>query len=159
MAFVGTTWMAFSLPMLLAFFGGRLADRHSRFLLMYGGYFVVSSTWLVYGLARDLWLFLAMAVVEGLATAVSMPAKQAFLVQVSPARWLGAVQGLENSVLQLAALTGTLLAPFLYERVQGLTIAIGGVVALCGLLLTAPVLAREWRRRSAAVTPAVRLAE
>jgi MFS family permease len=149
MSFVGATWMAFSLPMLLAFLGGRLADRYSRFALMYGGYFVVACTWLVYGMAGHLWLFLAFAVVEGLATALSMPAKQAFLVQVSPARWLGAIQGLEASVLQLAALTGTLLAPLLYSSIQGATIAVGGVVALMGLLVTAPVLAVEWRRLAA----------
>jgi hypothetical protein len=149
MAFVGATWMAFSLPMLLAFLGGRLADRHSRFVLMYGGYFVVSCTWLVYGIASHLWLFLAFAVIEGLATALSMPAKQAFLVQVSPSRWLGAIQGLEASVLQLAALMGTLTAPLLYTRIQGATIAVAGVVSLLGLAITAPILGREWKRLAA----------
>lgn len=159
MTFVGMTWMAFSLPLLFAFLGGRLADRHSRFLLMYGGNLVIASVWLVYGVARDLNLFLALAALEGLASAVAMPAKQAFLVQVSPPRWVGTVQGLEASVLQLAALTGTLLAPLLYDRIAGMTIAICGLVALAGLALTAPVLAREWRRLVGLVAAPAQAAE
>jgi MFS family permease len=164
MRFVGLTWMAFSLPMLLAFLGGRLADRYSRFVLMYSGYLVVSGIWVIYGMSRHLWLFLVLAVVEGLATAVAIPAKQAFLVQVSPPRWIGAIQGLEASVLQLAALVGTLLAPLLYEWIAGGTIAVGGLVAIAGLAVTAPVLSREWRRftgssASAPADPSVLVAE
>jgi MFS family permease len=154
MRFVGLTWMAFSLPMLLAFLGGRLADRYSRFVLMYSGYLVVSGIWVIYGMSRHLWLFLVLAVVEGLATAVAIPAKQAFLVQVSPPRWIGAIQGLEASVLQLAALVGTLLAPLLYEWIAGGTIAVGGLVAIAGLAVTAPVLSREWRRFTGSSAPA-----
>ena len=37
MAFVGWTWIAFSVPMLLSFVGGYIADRGNRFLLMFSG--------------------------------------------------------------------------------------------------------------------------
>ena len=146
MTFVGLTWIAFSLPMLLAFAGGHLADRHSRFLLMYSGLTVSAVAWIVYGITRNLTVFLVFCVIEGLAVAWSYPAQQAFLVQVSPRRWLGAVQGLETSSTQLAALVGTLLSPLLYRFISGYTIAVGGVVALIGLVVTAPTLAREWKR-------------
>jgi len=146
MTFVGLTWIAFSLPMLLAFAGGHLADRHSRFLLMYSGLAVSSVAWIVYGVTRDLTVFLVFSVIEGLSVAWSYPAQQAFLVQVSPRRWLGAVQGLETSSTQLAALVGTLLSPVLYRFISGYTIAVGGVVALVGLVATAPTLSREWKR-------------
>lgn len=146
MSFVGLTWIAFSLPMLLAFAGGHLADRHSRFLLMYSGLAVSSMAWVVYGITRNLTVFLVFCVIEGLAVAWSYPAQQAFLVQVSPRRWLGAIQGLESSSMQLAALVSTLLSPLLYQVISGYTIAVGGAVALVGLVVTAPTLAREWRR-------------
>ncbi len=153
MNFVGLTWIAFSLPMLLAFAGGRLADRHSRFLLMYSGLAVSSLAWIVYGITRNLMVFLVFCVIEGLAVAWSYPAQQAFLVQVSPRRWLGTIQGLESSSMQLAALMGTLLSPLLYHVISGYTIAVGGVVSLIGLVVTAPTLAREWKRLQHAPSP------
>ena len=153
MNFVGLTWIAFSLPMLLAFAGGRLADRHSRFLLMYSGLAVSSLAWIVYGITRNLMVFLVFCVIEGLAVAWSYPAQQAFLVQVSPRRWLGTIQGLESSSMQLAALVGTLLSPLLYHVISGYTIAVGGVVSLIGLVATAPTLAREWKRLQHAPSP------
>jgi MFS family permease len=146
MNLVGFTWIAFSLPMLLAFAGGHLADRHSRFLLMYSGLAVSSVAWIMYGITRNLTVFLVFCVIEGLAVAWSYPAQQAFLVQVSPQRWLGTIQGLESSSMQLAALVGTLLSPLLYQAISGYTIAVGGVVSLIGLVVTAPTLAREWKR-------------
>ena len=87
-------------------------------------------------------------VVEGLAVAWSYPAKQAFLVQVVPPRWLGSVQGLEQTFMQVAALVGTLSAPVLYSHLSGYVISLAGVVSLLGLLYAAPVLYREWDRLS-----------
>ena len=146
MTFVGLTWMAFSLPMILAVVGGHLADRYSRFALMYSGLTVAAITWVIYGITHNLTVFLVFSVIEGLSMAWSYPARQAFLVQVSPRRWLGAVQGLESSSTQLAALVGTLLSPVLYGFISGYTIAVAGVVALLGLAATAPTLSGEWRR-------------
>ena len=40
MRFIGVTWIAFSVPMLLAWVGGYLADRYSRWVLMFSGYSV-----------------------------------------------------------------------------------------------------------------------
>lgn len=68
MSFVGLTWILFSVPMLLSFVGGYLADRHSRFVLMFAGYAVSATCWIVYGSTRSLTLFLVFAVVEATAT-------------------------------------------------------------------------------------------
>jgi DHA1 family multidrug resistance protein-like MFS transporter len=144
--FIGFTWIAFSAPMMLAFVGGYLADRYSRWALMFSGYTVVAFAWIVYGSTDNLLLFLVVNVIEGLAFAWSYPAKQGFLVQVAPPRWLGSVQGLEASSVQVAALIGTLLAPVLYGYMSGWVISMAGVVSLVGLALAAPVLHREWRR-------------
>jgi MFS family permease len=83
-----------------------------------------------------------------LAIAWSYPAKQGFLVQVVPQRWLGTVQGLEQTCLQVAALIGTLVAPVLYSRLSGYVISVAGVVSLLGLIYGAPVLYKEWSRLS-----------
>ena len=146
LAFISATWVVFSVPMLLAFVGGAIADRGNRFWLMFSGYTVAACAWIVYGTTHNLWLFIIVNVIEGLAYAWSYPAKQAFLVQVSPPRWIGAIQGLESSAALLAALVGTLLSPLLYGLIGGWAISVGGVMALVGLACAAPVLHREWGR-------------
>jgi MFS family permease len=147
--FIGLTWIAFSAPMLLAFAGGYLADRYSRWALMFSGYTVAAFAWIFYGSTANLTLFLLVNIVEGLAFAWSYPAKQGFLVQVAPPRWLGSVQGLEQSFVQIAALVGTLLAPVLYGYISGYIISLAGMVSLVGLAVAAPILYREWRRLKA----------
>jgi MFS family permease len=146
MSFIGYTWVAFSVPMLLAFVGGYLADRYNRWALMFSGYVVSALAWVTYGTTRNLTLFVAVAVIEGLAVAWSYPAKAAFLVQVVSPRWLGSVQGLESTCMQVAALVGTLLAPLLYTYISGYVISIAGAVSILGLVFASPVLFREWKR-------------
>lgn len=148
MTFVGATWVAFSLPMLLAFLGGRLADRYSRFWLLFIGFGLSSFAWISYGLVRLLPLLLAINVLEGLCVALSFPAKTAFLVQVSPKPWIGTVQGMETSANQLAALAATLIAPLIYERVGGRVLLYAGIVALVGLLAVSPGLYKAWKNVS-----------
>ena len=144
--FVGLTWIAFSVPMLLAWAGGYLADRYNRWALMFSGYAVSALAWIFYGVTTHLILFLVVNIVEGLAVAWSYPAKQAFLVQVVPQRWLGSVQGVEQTFMQISALVGTLVAPMLYSHLSGYVISLAGAVSFAGLVFAAPVLYREWAR-------------
>jgi DHA1 family multidrug resistance protein-like MFS transporter len=146
MSFVSWTWVAFSLPMLLSFMGGYFADRHNRWALMFSGYVVSALAWITYGLTTNLTLFLIVSVIEGFAVAWSYPAKAAFLVQVVPPRWLGTVQGIEQSFIQVAGLVGTLVAPLLYDYLSGYVIALAGVVSLVGLCFAGPILYKEWGR-------------
>jgi len=144
--YISMTWVAYSVPMLLAFAGGMLADRYNRFALMFVGYTISALSWIVYGVTTDLTLFLIVNVIEGFAIAFSYPAKQAFLIQVSPPRWLGTVTGIETTSMQLAGWLGSLTAPMLYARVSGYVLAIGGALALLGLAIGGPTLRGEWRR-------------
>lgn len=146
MTFIGFTWVAFSAPMLFSFVGGYFADRYNRWVLMFSGYVVAACAWITYGATTNLTLFLIVNVIEGFAMAWSYPAKAAFLVQVVPSRWLGSVQGLEQTFIQIAGLIGTLVAPLLYEYLSGFIISVGGFVSLAGLALAAPVLYKVWKR-------------
>jgi len=149
MSYIGFTWVAFSVPMLFAFLGGRLADRYSRFALLVSGWGISAAAWVFYGATTNLTLFIVVNVIEGIAVAWSFPAKQAFLVQISPPRWVGSVTGMENAAMQVAILVGSLTAPLLYEAVGGLAISISGGIAMAGLIGTAPVLLRTWRALAA----------
>jgi DHA1 family multidrug resistance protein-like MFS transporter len=144
LSFIGLTWIAFSAPMLLSFAGGRLADRHSRYALMIGGFAVQAVLWAAFSLTDASWVYLTAAVLSGLAFALAFPAKQALLVQVSPRRWLGSMQGIEQTSMQGAAFVGTLTAPLIYGAIGGWIFAVCGAVALTGVLVAAPVLRREW---------------
>ncbi len=147
--YIGLTWVAFSLPMLLSFAGGILADRYSRFALMFVGYTISGVAWILYGSTTNLTLFLLVNVVEGFALAFSYPAKQAFLIQVAPRKWLGTVTGIETTSMQVAGWLGSLTAPMLYDLISGYVLAVGGVLSLLGLALGGPTLHREWRRITA----------
>ncbi len=151
-SFISLTWVAFSVPMLFSFVGGYLADRYNRWVLMFSGYALSAAAWVIYGTNTNLKLFIVVNVLEGLAVAWSYPAKQAFLVQVVPRRWLGTVQGLEGTSIQLAALTGTLIAPLLYRSMQGFVISVAGFVSLAGLVWTGPVLYRVWKQQAGGAT-------
>ena len=146
MRLVGLAWTLPGAPMLFAWAGGYLSDRYNRFILMFAGFASAAVIWIIYGLVSSLTLILSLSVIEGISFAYSFPAKQAFLVQVTPARWLGTIQGIEQSAMQTASLIGTLVTPLLYQVVTGYAIALGGVIALIGLAVAAPVLSKEWSR-------------
>ena len=144
MAYIGLTWAAFSAPMLLSWFGGHLADRYSRFVLMVAGFGVLGVIWGSFSFTHDLALYMVLLLIGGLALAFAFPAKQAFLVQVSPSRWLGTIQGMEQTAMQLAAFIGTLTAPLIYGAFHGYFFVVGGAVALLGLAVAFSTLRREW---------------
>ena len=143
-------WVAFSVPMLLSFVGGMFADRHSRFWLFVVGYALSSFAWMFYGISTNLVALIVVNVLEGFAIAFSYPAKQAFLIQVSPRRWLGTVTGVEATSMQLAGLLGSLTAPLMYARISGQVLTFAGIFALAGLAVAAPILYRAWKRLQAA---------
>ena len=63
--YISYTWVVFSVPMLLSFAGGMLADRYSRFWLMFGGYTISAFAWVVYGTTTNLTLFIVVNVHRG----------------------------------------------------------------------------------------------
>ncbi len=83
--FISFTWVAFSVPMLLSFVGGMVADRYSRFWLFIVGYALSSCAWMFYGWSTNFAALLVVNVLEGIAIAFSYPAKQGFLDPGEPA--------------------------------------------------------------------------
>lgn len=148
--FISYTWVAFSVPMLLSVFGGMVADRYSRFWLLLIGYGLSSFAWMFYGISTNLTALIVVNVLEGVAIAFSYPAKQAFLIQVSPRRWIGTVTGVESTSMQFAGLLGSLTAPILYGRITGHVLTFAGIVCLAGLAVTSPILHRAWKALVAA---------
>jgi MFS family permease len=146
MSMISAMWIAMSVPMLLSFVGGILADRYSRFVFMFAGNGIATLGFVIIGVTRGLALYLVVVVVQGLAFALAAPAKQGFLVQASPSLWIGVVQGLDSTSMQLGGLVGTLLIPALYNAITGYAIVVCGAVFLTGLALAAPVLGRESKR-------------
>jgi DHA1 family multidrug resistance protein-like MFS transporter len=144
--YISMTWVAFSVPMLLSFVGGMFADRYSRFWLFIVGYALSSLAWMFYGISTNLVALIVVNVLEGFAIAFSYPAKQAFLIQVSPKRWLGTVTGVEATSMQLAGLLGSLTAPLMYARISGRVLTFAGVISVIGLAVAAPILYRAWNR-------------
>ena len=82
-----------------------------------------------YGISTNFVALLIVNVLEGIAIAFSYPAKQAFLIQVSPRRWLGTVTGVEATSMQLAGLLGSLTAPLLYGRISGRVLTFAGIIS------------------------------
>jgi DHA1 family multidrug resistance protein-like MFS transporter len=144
MRVIGLTWIAFSLPMAFSFAGGHLADRSNRSALMVGGFAVLALSYVPFALTHDVRIYLVAMLTGGAAFAVGFPAKQGFLVQVAAPGRLGAVQGVEQTAMQLAALVGTLTAPPLYGLIGGDVFALAGAVSLAGLAVALPILRREW---------------
>ena len=144
--YISMTWVAFSVPMLLSFVGGMFADRYSRFWLFVIGYALSSFAWMFYGISTNLVALIVVNALEGVAIAFSYPAKQAFLIQVSPRRWLGTVTGVEATSMQLAGLLGSLTAPLMYARISGRVLTFAGIIAIVGLSIAAPILYRAWKR-------------
>lgn len=143
--FISMTWVAFSVPMLLSVFGGMIADRYSRFWLFIVGYALSGCAWMFYGLSTNLAALIVVNALEGVAIAFSYPAKQAFLIQVSPRQWIGTVTGVEATSMQMAGLLGSLLAPLMYARISGHVLTVAGIISLAGLAAVAPVLHRAWK--------------
>jgi MFS family permease len=153
MTTVSVIWIAMSVPMLLSFVGGILADRYNRFVPMFAGGIVASLGFVVYGLVRGLTLYIVVGVVQGLAYALFFPAREGFLVQVTPPKWVGTVQGLDSTSHWLGGLIGTLLVPVLYNLISGYVFVVCGVIGLAGLAVAGPMLSRESRRQTSLCPP------
>lgn len=147
MTMVSVIWIVMSLPMLFSFAGGMLADHYNRCALMLGGNTLAAAVFLAFGVVRSITVYIVLGFVLGLAFALSSPAKQGFLVQASPVKWIGTVQGLDATSAQLGGMLGTLIVPVMYEAISGYVVAVVGAIGLICIAIATPLLTRESRRQ------------
>jgi MFS family permease len=127
---LGTVAAVGSLPMLLSVWGGSVADRHPKrtvVLWTQSGMMVLAFVFasLVWSGHIRPWHILVLAAFAGLAMAFDMPARQAFMVEMTSREDLMNAVSLNSSIVNGARVVGPALA--------GLIMAHGGV-ALCFLL-------------------------
>ena len=82
--FISLTWVAFSVPMLLSVRRRHAGGPLQPLLAVHRRLRALGLAWIFYGMTTNLTPLLIVNVLEGLAIAFSYPAKQAFLIQVSP---------------------------------------------------------------------------
>lgn len=104
------------LPMVaLAPFGGMLADRYSRRLLIAGADALVAASTVVLFIAfltgnGTYWMIFLIMAIRGLGQGVQMPAVGALLPQITPPEHLGRVNGFNSSIHATVTLISPLLA-------------------------------------------------
>jgi MFS family permease len=134
---IGLTYTGFALPtLLLTPMAGRLGDRIGRLPLLAWPGAAEAAIYLGYGLTSNVWLILALCVVQGTLYAFMLPSLDALVADASPTEGRGRVQGLFTGISLagsfLSALLCTILygvhpaAPFLtMTAVVGSTLAVG----------------------------------
>lgn len=134
---IGLTFMAYGIPfVLLATFGGRLADRRGAVRVAFLSTVMVGPLTASYGLVAAPLVILVLTAVEGCMQALGVPASQAMVAAAAPVGRAAAAQGLAGgSNLLVAAISGY-CAGSLYKSVGAAWLySIAGVgVVLCALL-------------------------
>jgi MFS family permease len=113
--FIGVSLALFPIPLIiLSPFGGRLADRHgARRATVLAN--VASAPFVIaFGFATSPLLVAAIALVNGITQAVSMPGGQAAMADASPVELLAVGQGLYGAVGAIAAAIGAVGAASIY---------------------------------------------
>lgn len=141
---VGLSLAAYALPfVLLARFGGRLADRRGKARIAFWSMLVVAPLTALYGWFTVPLIPILLGMVESCAQATGSPAAQGLLAEGAPEGRASAAQGLAGACNQLLAAVVAILATWGYGHVSPPTLfTIAGVcVLIVGLI--AQVLARK----------------
>lgn len=138
---VGLTFLLYTVPFVVfGAAGGRLADRRGPAKMTIIGIFLTAPLVFVYGIIQSAWWLVALAVVEGVIGALSVPAAQALVARTAPQGRAAAAQGLAGSGDLLAATIVSLIAPYLYGASgdNGPIVAFGftaALMAVCGTVV------------------------
>lgn len=139
-AVIGLTYVAWAIPsVIVAPFGGRIADRgrRSRLILLFG--LAQVPLYVVYGLATTAWLVVGFVAMHAVFYACVQPAVDAHVAVASPVEARARVQGMYSTIGLVGAFAGaSLLAPlyaldfrlplFVLGAGYGLCILAGGLL-------------------------------
>jgi len=141
---LGTVAAVGSLPMLLSPWGGSVADRHPKrtvVLFTQTGMMVLAFVFgaLVWSGHIQPWHILVLAALGGLAMAFDMPARQAFMVEMTSREHLMNAISLNSSIFNGARVVGPALAGFLMAHVgMAMCFLLNGlsfIAVIAGLLM------------------------
>jgi predicted MFS family arabinose efflux permease len=141
---LGTVAAVGSLPMLLSPWGGSVADRHPKrtvVLFTQTGMMVLAFVFaaLVWSGHIQPWHILVLAALGGLAMAFDMPARQAFMVEMTSREHLMNAISLNSSIVNGARVAGPALAGFLMANVgMAMCFLLNGlsfIAVIAGLLM------------------------
>jgi len=141
---LGTVAAVGSLPMLLSVWGGSLADRHSKrtvVCITQTGMMVLAFVFaaLVWSGHIRPWHILVLAALGGVAMAFDMPARQAFMVEMTSREDLMNAVSLNSSIFNGARIVGPAVAGVVMARVgMGMCFLLNGLsflAVIAGLLM------------------------
>ena len=146
---LGLSFSSFSITfVLVAPFGGRLADRGRRWRIILVSNLAYALVVALYGLIPNVPAILVLGAVEGAVAAVSQPAADGYLASVADPRTMGRVQGAFATVGMFGAAISAFLGPVLYGAARAAPFLLAGAV-LAGFALGGVALVRETELRQA----------
>ena len=112
---IGFSYTLFALPMIfIGPWAGRLADRHSRVLLILIPSLVAATIYFAYGFLHNIPVILALGVLEGAMIGILAPASDSYMADVLPAQMRGRLQGVISSTNTAVGFGSTLICGPLY---------------------------------------------
>ncbi len=149
---IGLTYSAWALPnAIMSPIGGRLADRHRRWVLILVGGLSQIPMYLMYAFAGSIYPVMAGFAVQATLYAVISPAVDAHVAHASPAALRGRVQSVYSAVGTVGAFAGATVFVPLYAisfRLPLIALATGYAV----LVMVGGLMVRAWSLRTPAGT-------
>lgn len=102
---------------LLSFPLGRFSDKTGRKKMLTAGYLFFSAVYLGFAVFQHKALIIALFVVYGAYTALTMGIERAFVAEISPKELKGTMLGLQSAIVGVALLPASSLAGLLYKNI------------------------------------------
>lgn len=145
---VALSWTLFAVPaLLIGAYAGRLIDRAGPERPGVFGALFSAGVVISYAYVGEVWLVLALCMLEGVGFAFSYPAANTLMVQAAPEAMRGRIIGLVTAIRTFGTLAGTLVTPWLYAHSVHATFWATSAVAFVGACGLAAALFLEQRRK------------
>ncbi|MCP5025194.1 MAG: MFS transporter [Actinomycetia bacterium] len=141
---IAVTMSIILLPMMaIAPLSGPWAQRHGPLRLAGAGVLLSAPCVLAFGFVNPLWVFIAIAAVQGVADAIVFPSTQIGVAMAADKELAASAQGLQGASLELTAGTVALFAGAVYEHIGRSWLFAGIAVLMVTGVATAALLAQR----------------
>lgn len=152
---IGMSFSAYSIAYLLvAPFGGRLADSGQRWRRILAANVALAAVIIAYGFMAAIPVILLFGLIEGAIGTVAQPALDAYLATAADPRVQGRVQGAFSTVGMAGAAISALLGATLYEHGRIWPFLTAGLVLVVLTLVAVPLIRQAERQAGSALRPA-----